>query len=141
MARKSSRKEESSKKNPAKASAQTDAGSKETVKKSTQNEVATKSVEMQRGDIEATPKAIKSLLSKGKKRGYLTYDEINEVLPEDMLYPEQIDETLMLFYANNIEVVDEKHQKKVVKFKKSKDKKAVGKSAAGIGFRNGYRSR
>jgi len=134
MARKSSRKEESSKKNQAKASAQTDAGSKETVKNSIQNEVAAKSVEAQGEDIEATPKAIKSLLSKGKKRGYLTYDEINEVLPEDMLYPEQIDETLMLFYANNIEVVDEKHQKKVVKFKKSKDKKAVGRSAAASDF-------
>ena len=134
MARKSSRKEESSKKNQVKASAQKGAGNKETVKNSTNNEDAIKSVEARAEDIETTPKAIKSLLSKGKKRGYLTYDEINEVLPEDMLYPEQIDETLMLFYANNIEVVDEKHQKKVVKFKKSKDKKAVGRSAAATDF-------
>jgi len=50
------------------------------------------------------------------------------------LSPEQIDETLMLFYANNIEVVDKKHQKKVVKLKKTKEKKAVTKSSAGPDF-------
>jgi RNA polymerase primary sigma factor len=47
-----------------------------------------------------------------------------------MLSVEQIDETLMLFYANNIEVVDEKHQKKVVKLKKAKEKKDTSSSAA-----------
>jgi RNA polymerase primary sigma factor len=62
-------------------------------------------------------KAIQELLVKGKKQGYLTYDEINEMLPEDMLSPEQIDETLMLFDDNGIEVVDEKQNKKVVPVK------------------------
>jgi RNA polymerase primary sigma factor len=52
------------------------------------------------------------------------------MLPKDMLSVEQIDETLMLFYANDIEVVDEKHQKKVVKLKKAKEKKATTGSAA-----------
>jgi RNA polymerase primary sigma factor len=61
------------------------------------------------------PKAITELLVKGKKQGYLTYDEINEMLPEDMLSPDQIDETLMLFDDNGIEVVDEKQNKKLVK--------------------------
>ncbi|MCK7509222.1 MAG: hypothetical protein MZV70_37740 [Desulfobacterales bacterium] len=60
-------------------------------------------------------KAIQELLAKGKKQGFLTYDEINEMLPEDMLSPDQIDETLMLFDDNGIEVVDEKQNKKVVK--------------------------
>jgi RNA polymerase primary sigma factor len=60
-------------------------------------------------------KAITELLAKGKKQGYLTYDEINEMLPEDMLSPDQIDETLMLFDDNGIEVVDEKQNKKLVK--------------------------
>jgi RNA polymerase primary sigma factor len=62
-------------------------------------------------------KAIKDLLAKGKKQGFLTYDEINAILPEDMLSPEQIDETLMLFDDNGIDVVDEKQNKKVVKVK------------------------
>jgi RNA polymerase primary sigma factor len=70
-------------------------------------------------------KAIQELLVKGKKQGYLTYDEINELLPEDMLSPDQIDETLMLFDDNGIEVVDEKQNKKVVKLKAPAESKAV----------------
>jgi RNA polymerase primary sigma factor len=133
MVKKSSIKEESSKKTQVKAS-EKDTGNKKTVKNTINKEDTNESAETQGENIETTPKAIKSLLSKGKKRGYLTYDEINEVLPEDMLYPEQIDETLMLFYANNIEVVDEKHQKKIVKLKKPKDKKMVGRGGAASEF-------
>ena len=133
MVRKSSIKEESSKKTRVKAS-EKDTGNKKNVKNTTNKEDTDQSTETQGENIETTPRAIKSLLSKGKKRGYLTYDEINEVLPEDMLYPEQIDETLMLFYANNIEVVDEKHQKKIVKIKKPKDKKSVGRGGAASDF-------
>ena len=81
-----------------------------------------------------SPKAIKTLLAKGKKQGYLTYDEINELLPKDMLSPDQIDETLMLFDDNNIEVVDEKHKRKVVKLKKSKEKKTITSSAPSPDF-------
>ncbi|MEJ5357680.1 MAG: RNA polymerase sigma factor RpoD [Desulfobacterales bacterium] len=60
-------------------------------------------------------KAIQELLAKGRRQGYLTYDEINQVLPDEMLTPEQIDETLMMFDDNGIEVVDEKHNRKLVK--------------------------
>ncbi len=71
-----------------------------------------------------TKKAIMALLTKGKKQGYLTYDEINELLPEDMLSPEQIDETFMMFDDNEIQIVDEKKKKSIVKLKKVKEKKA-----------------
>ena len=138
MARKSAVKKESSQKTPAKASTQKVAAKKEIakkpVKKPVKKTVAKKSAANKKSVDKTTPKAIKTLLSKGKKQGYLTYDEINEALPEDLLSPEQIDETLMLFYANNIEVVDKKHQKKVVKLKKAKEKKAVTKSSAGPDF-------
>jgi RNA polymerase primary sigma factor len=70
-------------------------------------------------------KAIKQLLAKGKKQGYLTYDEINELIPEEMLSPEQIDETLIMFDENDIEVVDEKTKKKLITQKKKKEKKPV----------------
>jgi len=136
MAKKSAVKKESSKKTLKKVSPKKDTGKKKTVKKSTKTkkEVTKKSAAAKKSDAKATPKAIKTLLTKGKKQGYLTYDEINELLPEDMLYPDQIDETLMLFYANNIEIIEEKHQKKVVKLKKAKQKKTVAKSAAASDF-------
>jgi RNA polymerase primary sigma factor len=62
-------------------------------------------------------RAVQALLAKGKQQGYLTYDEINEILPEDMLSPEQIDETLMLFDDNGIDVVDEKQSRPMQKTK------------------------
>jgi RNA polymerase primary sigma factor len=65
--------------------------------------------------VKVTKKAIQKLMAKGKKQGYLTYDDINAVLPEDLLSPEQIDETLVLFDESGINVVDEKQKKKVVK--------------------------
>jgi RNA polymerase primary sigma factor len=149
MAKKAAVKKESSKKTQTKASTKKDAAKKKTAKKPTKKTVAKKSttkksttkkstikksIEKKTRTDKTTPKAIKTLLTKGKKQGFLTYDEINEVLPEDLLSPDQIDETLMLFDANNIEVVDKKHQKKVVKLKKTKAKKEVAKSAAASDF-------
>ncbi|MBW2193774.1 MAG: RNA polymerase sigma factor RpoD, partial [Deltaproteobacteria bacterium] len=51
-------------------------------------------------------KALKHLVSQGKKQGYLTYDEINKALPEDMLSADQIDETLIMFDDHNIDIVN-----------------------------------
>jgi len=134
MAKKSAVKKDSTKKTPAKATTQKDVGKKKTVKKPAKKTVAKNRATKKKSISKTTSKVIKSLLSKGKKQGYLTYDEINEVLPEDLLFPEQIDDTLMLFDANNIEVVDKKHKKKVVKLKKTKEKKEVAKSATSPDF-------
>ena len=134
MARKAAVKKESSKKTQVKASVKKAAGKKRTAKKGVKKNISRKGVNHQKDSMQITPKVIKALVSKGKKQGYLTYDEINEMLPKDMLSVEQIDETLMLFYANNIEVVDEKHQKKVVKLKKTKNKKAATGGAIAADF-------
>jgi RNA polymerase primary sigma factor len=64
-------------------------------------------------------KTLKKLLSKGKKQGFLTYDEINKALPDGML-PEQIDETLIMFDNQDIEIIDEKKNKLPTKVKKVK---------------------
>ncbi len=134
MARKAAEKKESSKKTQVKTSVKKATGKKRTVKKNVKKDISKKGAHNKKDDGKITPKTIKALVSKGKKQGYLTYDEINEALPKDMLSVEQIDETLMLFYANNIEVVDEKHQKKVVKLKKAKEKKTTSGSAIAADF-------
>ena len=134
MARKAAEKKESSKNTQVKASVKNGTGKKRTVKKNVKKDISRKGAHNQKDGGKITPKAIKALVAKGKKQGYLTYDEINEMLPKDMLSVEQIDETLMLFYANNIEVVDEKHQKKVVKLKKAKNKKATTGGAIAADF-------
>ena len=51
-------------------------------------------------------KALTQLITKGKKQGHLTYEEINTALPEEMLSSDQIDETLMLFDDLDIEILE-----------------------------------
>jgi len=47
------------------------------------------------------------LISLGKERGFITFDEVNDNLPEDMISSDQMDEVLMMFDEMDIEVVDE----------------------------------
>jgi RNA polymerase primary sigma factor len=60
---------------------------------------------------EISQKMLEKLISKGKQKGFLTYDEINKALPEDMLSLEQIDETLIMLNDLDIEIIDEKKNK------------------------------
>ncbi|MGH7424207.1 MAG: RNA polymerase sigma factor region1.1 domain-containing protein, partial [Candidatus Methylomirabilales bacterium] len=49
---------------------------------------------------------LQALISLGKKKGYLTYEEINKCLPEDITSPEQIDRILIGLDEMDIEVID-----------------------------------
>src|SRR5258706_16357111 len=46
------------------------------------------------------------LISVGKQKGFLTYDEVNDALPSDIVSPDQLDDIMMMFGAMDIEVVD-----------------------------------
>ncbi len=46
------------------------------------------------------------LISMGKQKGYVTYDEVNDALPSDMVSLDQLDDIMMMFGAMDIEVVD-----------------------------------
>lgn len=52
-------------------------------------------------------KAIKQLLAQGKQRGYITYEELNEVLPEDKLSSEQIEDIMSMISDMGINVVED----------------------------------
>ena len=51
-------------------------------------------------------KVLKALIKKGKAQGSLTYDEINEALPNEMMSSEMIDDTLMMFDDMDIEIIE-----------------------------------
>lgn len=55
-------------------------------------------------------KGLNNLLKVGKEKGFLSYAEINNVLPAEAISPEKIDEIIMLFSDLDIEVIDaQKH--------------------------------
>jgi RNA polymerase primary sigma factor len=51
-------------------------------------------------------KEVKKLIDLGKERGYLTYDEVNDMLPADIVSPDQIDDVMSIFGEMDIEVID-----------------------------------
>src|SRR3954464_12156977 len=50
---------------------------------------------------------LKALLESGKEKGYLTYSQVNDHLPDDDANPEKIDQLLMLLEREGIELIDE----------------------------------
>jgi RNA polymerase primary sigma factor len=51
-------------------------------------------------------KEIRKLLDMGLQRGYLTYEEVNELLPPEVISPQAIDEVMHLLAENEVEVID-----------------------------------
>ncbi len=58
-------------------------------------------------DAEARKTRLKNLIKLGKERGYLTYAEINDHLPDDMVDAEQIEAIISTFNDMAIQVYDE----------------------------------
>ncbi len=51
---------------------------------------------------------IKTLIAEGKKKGFLTFEEINKALPSDVTTPDQIEEIISIFDQLDIAIVDDK---------------------------------
>ena len=49
---------------------------------------------------------VQQLIDLGKEKGYLTYDEVNDILPPDMVSSDQLDDVMSMFGEMDIEVVD-----------------------------------
>ena len=56
---------------------------------------------------ETHKEALNSLITIGKEQGYLTYSEINDLLPEDLLTPEQVEPIVTILEELDIIVTDE----------------------------------
>lgn len=58
--------------------------------------------------MESLNQKIKQLVQKGKEKGYLTYEELNDMLPDDAdISPEKIDDILMMLDELGIDLIDE----------------------------------
>lgn len=53
---------------------------------------------------------VQGLIEKGKERGFITYDELNSVLPEDMVSPDTLDAVLQKLEDLGVEMVDSEEQ-------------------------------
>src|SRR3954447_10439972 len=69
----------------------------------------TQETELESGDaplIDLNDVAIKKLIARAKKRGFVTYDELNEALPQDQMNSEQIEDIMSAINELGINVVE-----------------------------------
>jgi RNA polymerase primary sigma factor len=75
----------------------------------------------------------KKLLSMGEEKGFLTYDDVNDMLPSDVVSSDQIDDIIMLFGEKNIGVIDtDKGEKLIVKKSTEEMISAKGEDTLGL---------
>jgi len=71
--------------------------------------MATKSKSTENDDaplIDLNEASIKKLISKAKKKGYITYDELNEALPSDEMSSEQIEDVMSAISEMGVNIVE-----------------------------------
>jgi RNA polymerase primary sigma factor len=75
------------------------------------------------GSQEEVDIRVKALLDLGTSRGFLTYEELNEKLPDEVVSPDKLDSLLMMIDEMGIKLIDEadihEHQKAPRKPRKS----------------------
>ena len=71
---------------------------------------------------------VEKLIHIGKEKGYLTYDEVNEYLPSDILSGDQLDDVMSMFGDMDIEIID---SAKKIKYQKQKDAESGQEEAEG----------
>ncbi|MCK5783119.1 MAG: RNA polymerase sigma factor RpoD, partial [Desulfobacterales bacterium] len=87
--------------------------------------IVKKSVKKTKEPKNVHQKVMDKLVTKGEKQGYLTIAQITKGLPDEMMMPDQIDETLLWFDDHDIEVVE---KKKKIKASKKKDDEKVSET-------------
>jgi RNA polymerase primary sigma factor len=56
---------------------------------------------------------VKALMERGREKGFVTFDELNDALPNDVVSSEQIDDVMSMFGEHDIEVVDDAKKMKL----------------------------
>jgi RNA polymerase primary sigma factor len=59
------------------------------------------------GSQQEVDNRVKALLDSGTSRGYLTYEELNERLPDEVVSPDKLDSLLMMIDEMGIKLIDE----------------------------------
>lgn len=72
--------------------------------------------------------SVEKLITLGKGKGFLTFEEVNNLLPADIVSPDQIDEVMNMFGELDIEVVDASKSIKVQNFQVQEEEEEETKS-------------
>src|SRR5207248_3902565 len=74
-------------------------------------------------------KEVRDLLAMGRDKGFLTYDEVNDALPADIVSSDQIVDVMSMFGDNDIAIVDEANKVKLPETKPPEPEPVHAKAA------------
>jgi RNA polymerase primary sigma factor len=80
--------------------------------------------------IEQKYDQVRQLVDMGKERGYLLYDEVNDILPAEIHSSEEIDDLLSTFERHGIDVYEDIEAAKAARAAQAADADIEGKDAA-----------
>jgi len=72
--------------------------------------------------------AVQELLARGKKRGYVSWEEMNELLPDDAIDPSQLETIMMRLEEAKIETLDEVEASRCERKRQAAPARGDGKS-------------
>ena len=100
-------------------------------KPTTTNETAAPETEADANVMETPSVAVKRLIAKGKERGYITFDELNAVLPAEQNSSEQIEDIMAMLNEMGIQVVESEDGEETEVAAVAKDEAAEDEEQAG----------
>ena len=86
----------------------------ETVEAEEETETAEADDEESGDDLDVGARSeVQGLIARGREKGFLTYEEVNDALPSDIVSSDQIDDVMSMFGEHDIEVVDDSKKMKL----------------------------
>jgi RNA polymerase primary sigma factor len=77
--------------------------------------------------------AVKRLMAKGKERGYITFEELNAVLPPDQMSTDQIEDVMSSFNEMGVQVVENEENEETEALAKPEKAEAEGEASEEAG--------
>ncbi|NQT33221.1 MAG: sigma-70 family RNA polymerase sigma factor, partial [Candidatus Omnitrophica bacterium] len=68
---------------------------------------------------------IRKLVKAGKEKGFLSYDDVNDILPKDAVSPEEVEEVMAALQTANIKVVDSEEDLEKIPLAVKRDQKRI----------------
>ncbi len=97
-------------------------------KPATASETVTSEQDVESNLLDVQTASVKKLIAKGKERGYITFDELNAILPPDQNSSEQIEDVMANFSEMGIQVVESEENEEgdlpVAKAEKAEEEEA-----------------
>ena len=57
--------------------------------------------------LDMSQAAVKKMIAEAKERGYITYDQLNQVLPPDQVSSEQIEDVMSMLSEMGINIIED----------------------------------